>query len=58
MRFRLDLVLLLVPSNCPLKLSRLPFRKTIDEFNFSIQPTIDERRIRELMTLSFDHPTN
>ncbi|MGG1575584.1 IS21-like element helper ATPase IstB [Fictibacillus sp. NRS-1165] len=36
-----------------LKLSRLPFRKTIDEFNFSIQPTIDERRIRELMTLSF-----
>ncbi|WP_305586381.1 ATP-binding protein [Fictibacillus sp. WQ 8-8] len=36
-----------------LKLSRLPFRKTIDEFNFSIQPTIDERRIRELMNLSF-----
>lgn len=36
-----------------LKLSKLPFQKTIDEFDFSIQPSIDERRIKELMTLSF-----
>ncbi len=36
-----------------LKLSKLPFKKTIDEFHFDVQPSIDERRVRELMTLSF-----
>jgi DNA replication protein DnaC len=35
------------------KLAKLPFRKTLDEFDFSVQPSVDERRIRELMTLSF-----
>ncbi|MEJ9216224.1 IS21-like element helper ATPase IstB [Aneurinibacillus thermoaerophilus] len=36
-----------------LKLAKLPFRKTLDEFDFSVQTSVDERRIRELMTLSF-----
>jgi DNA replication protein DnaC len=38
-----------------LKLSRLPHKKTLDEFDFSIQPSLDERQIRELATLSFIH---
>jgi DNA replication protein DnaC len=40
-----------------IKLSKLPFRKTLDEFDFTVQPSIDERRVKELMTLSFlkDH---
>ncbi|ERI05695.1 IS21-like element helper ATPase IstB [Aneurinibacillus aneurinilyticus] len=40
-------------SQTLLKLSGFPFRKTLDEFQFEAQPTIDERRIRELMNLSF-----
>ncbi|USK36441.1 IS21-like element helper ATPase IstB (plasmid) [Bacillus sp. F19] len=36
-----------------IKLSKLPFRKTMDEFDFTVQPSIDERRVKELMTLSF-----
>lgn len=36
-----------------LKLSKMPFVKTIEEFDFSFQPSADEKRIRELMTLSF-----
>ncbi|MFT9846948.1 IS21-like element helper ATPase IstB [Aneurinibacillus sp. REN35] len=36
-----------------MKLAKLSFRKTIDEFDFTAQPTIDERRIRECLTLSF-----
>ncbi|WP_306419051.1 ATP-binding protein [Caldibacillus debilis] len=34
------------------KLSKLPYRKTIDPFDFAAQPSVDERRIRELLTLS------
>jgi len=36
-----------------LKLSRLPQKKGLDSFDFSFQPTIDERQIRELETLAF-----
>lgn len=36
-----------------IKLSKLPYRKTIDTFDFTTQPSVDERRIRELLTLSF-----
>ena len=38
-----------------LKLSRLPQKKTLEEFDFKFQPGIDERQIRELATLSFVH---
>jgi DNA replication protein DnaC len=38
-----------------LKLSRLPQKKTLDEFDFKFQPSLDERQIRELATLSFIH---
>jgi DNA replication protein DnaC len=36
-----------------IKLSKLPYRKTIDTFDFTAQPSVDERRIRELLTMSF-----
>lgn len=35
------------------KLSRLPHRKTLEEFDFSFQPSIDKRQISELSTISF-----
>lgn len=35
------------------KLAHFPFVKTLDQFDFSFQPTISERQIRELATLSF-----
>ncbi|TCP52561.1 DNA replication protein DnaC [Tumebacillus sp. BK434] len=35
------------------KLAHLPYRKKFDEFDFSFQPSIDERLIRELATMSF-----
>ena len=35
------------------KLSRLPHRKTLDEFDFSFQPNIDKRQINELSTMAF-----
>lgn len=38
-----------------LKLSRLPQKKTLAEFDFAFQPGLDERLIRELETLSFVH---
>lgn len=38
-----------------LKLSRLPQKKTLLEFDFSFQPSIDERQIRELESLAFVH---
>lgn len=40
-------------KNTPLKFSRFPYRKTMDQFDFTAQPDIDERRIGELMNLSF-----
>jgi DNA replication protein DnaC len=38
-----------------LKVSHLPHKKTLAEFDFSFQPSLDERQIRELETLSFIH---
>jgi DNA replication protein DnaC len=35
------------------KLAHLPYRKTIEEFDFAFQPSIDERLIRELATMAF-----
>src|SRR5215210_9283542 len=35
------------------KLARFPFLKTLDQFDFSFQPSVDERRVRELATLRF-----
>jgi DNA replication protein DnaC len=36
-----------------LKLAGLPHHKTLDEFQFSFQPDLDVRKIRDLATLSF-----
>ena len=36
-----------------IKMSKLPHRKTLDEFEFEFQPSIDPRQIKELATLSF-----
>lgn len=36
-----------------MKLSRLPHRKTLEEFDFSFQTSIDIRQIKELSTLAF-----
>jgi DNA replication protein DnaC len=41
-----------------IKLSHLPFRKTLEQFDFTFQPSIDERQIRELKTLRFAHDTS
>ena len=38
-----------------LQLAHLPYIKTFDQFDFSFQPSIDERQIRELRTLRFVH---
>jgi DNA replication protein len=35
------------------RLARLPYHKTLDQYDFSFQPSIDERRIRDLATLRF-----
>lgn len=35
------------------RLARLPFHKTLEDFEFSFQPSIDEKRVRELATLRF-----
>ncbi|MFD9330405.1 IS21-like element helper ATPase IstB [Streptomyces sp. NPDC060065] len=36
-----------------LRLSRLPHHRTLDEYDFSFQPDLDPRKIRDLATLSF-----
>jgi DNA replication protein DnaC len=36
-----------------IKTSRLPHRKTLDEFDFDFQPGIDKRQVDELATLAF-----
>ena len=36
-----------------IKMARLPHRKTIEEFEFEFQPSIDKRQINELSTLAF-----
>lgn len=33
--------------------ARFPYRKTLDQFDFSFQPAVDEKKIRELATLRF-----
>jgi DNA replication protein DnaC len=38
-----------------LKLSRLPQKKSLAEFDFGFQPSLDERQIRELASLAFIH---
>lgn len=38
-----------------LQLAHLPYLKTLDQFDFGFQPSIDERQIRELRTLRFVH---
>ncbi|MGK4578531.1 IS21-like element helper ATPase IstB [Kitasatospora sp. HPMI-4] len=36
-----------------LRLSKLPHHKTIDEYDFSFQPDLDPRKVKDLATLSF-----
>jgi DNA replication protein DnaC len=36
-----------------LKAAKLPTRKTLEEFDFSFQPSLDERQVWELAELSF-----
>src|SRR5579884_1542644 len=38
-----------------LQLAHLPFVKTMDQFDFAFQPSIDERQIQELRSLRFIH---
>ena len=35
------------------KLAHLPFQRTLEQFDFSFQPSIDERQVRELANLAF-----
>ncbi|MEG3064875.1 ATP-binding protein [Acetomicrobium sp.] len=35
------------------KLSRLPHKKTLQEFNVLFQPSIDEKFVKELVTMAF-----
>lgn len=35
------------------KMARFPFKKTIDSFDFSFQPSVDRKQIRDLLTLRF-----
>jgi DNA replication protein DnaC len=36
-----------------IKFARFPFIKTIEQFDFSFQPTLDKRKIEEAFTLKF-----
>ena len=38
---------------CRLKAARIPGKKTLDGFDFAFQPSLSERRLRELADLSF-----
>ncbi|WP_456093991.1 IS21-like element helper ATPase IstB [Paenibacillus alkalitolerans] len=41
------------------RMAHLPYHKTLDQFDFSFQPSIEERRIRDLATLRFvEHQEN
>ncbi|WP_456057552.1 IS21-like element helper ATPase IstB [Alicyclobacillus dauci] len=35
------------------RFARLPFQKTLEEFDFTFQPSVDERRMRDLATMHF-----
>ena len=37
------------------KLSRLPHKKTLQEFDFNFQPGVDEKLVKELATMAFVH---
>lgn len=39
------------------KLARLPYRKTLAEFDFSFQPSIDKKLVKELATMAFIYRT-
>lgn len=36
-----------------LRLARLPYRRTLEDFDYSFQPSVDRRLVKELATLSF-----
>ncbi|MEB3104071.1 IS21-like element helper ATPase IstB [Ferviditalea candida] len=41
------------------RMAHLPYRKTMDQYDFTFQPSIEERRIRDLATLRFvEHQEN
>ena len=35
------------------RLAHLPFRRTLEEFDFGFEPSIDERQVKELASLAF-----
>ena len=35
------------------KLAHLPFQRTLEQFDFAFQPSVDERQVRELASLAF-----
>ena len=35
------------------QMARLPFQKTLAEFDFPFQPSLDERQVRQLLTLQW-----
>lgn len=40
------------------RLAHLPYHKTLEQFDFKFQPSVDERQIRELATLAFISETS
>lgn len=42
-------------SNTRIQMAGFPFRKTIEDFDFSFQPSIDKEQIMDLATLRFVH---
>ena len=34
-------------------MAHLPFQRTLEQFDFAFQPSIDERQVRELANLAF-----
>ncbi len=36
-----------------LRVSRLPHHKTLEEYDFSYQPDLDPRKVKDLATLAF-----
>lgn len=42
-----------IPENTRTRLAHFPFQRTLEQFDFSFQPSVDERLVRELATLTF-----
>jgi DNA replication protein DnaC len=41
------------------RLAHLPFQRTLEQFDFGFQPSIDKRQVKELATLAFvNHAAN